>query len=444
MIEVLANRTYRHLFLAQVVALIGTGLATVALGLLAYDLAGKDAGAVLGTALAIKMVAYVFVAPLAGAYANRLPRRALLVALDLLRMAVVLALPWVHQVWQIYVLIFVLQSCSAAFTPTFQATIPDVLPKESDYTKALSLSRLAYDLENLLSPALAAALLALVTHHGLFLGTAVGFLGSALLVVSVALPYAKTTGTSGGVTRKLTRGLHIYLATPRLRGLLALTLAAAAGSAMVIVNTVVIVRDGLARPDSAVAIALAAFGSGSMLMAFVLPRLLERRTDRVVMVAAGLGLSVGLIVLAGVWPALPPAARWPALLADWFVLGLAYSALVTPGGRLLRRSSNDADRPALYAAQFSLSHACWLLAYPLVGWLGARVGIAAALWAMAGLAVVGVVAAVRFWPRIEIDMVPHAHDGLPVNHPHLLEHGVNGHHVHPYVIDDLHARWPAR
>jgi hypothetical protein len=51
--SVLADRTYRHLFLAQVVALVGTGLATVALGLLAYDLAGKDAAAVLGTAPAI-------------------------------------------------------------------------------------------------------------------------------------------------------------------------------------------------------------------------------------------------------------------------------------------------------------------------------------------------------------------------------------------------------
>ena len=49
--EVLANRVYRHLFLAQVIALVGTGLATVALGLLAYDLAGGNAGAVLGTAL---------------------------------------------------------------------------------------------------------------------------------------------------------------------------------------------------------------------------------------------------------------------------------------------------------------------------------------------------------------------------------------------------------
>jgi MFS family permease len=124
--SVLGDRTYRHLFLAQVVALAGTGLTTVALGLLAYDLAGKDASAVLGTALAIKMVAYVLIAPIAGAYAGHVSRRALLVALDLARLAVVLALLFVTEIWQIYVLIFVLQGCSAAFTPTFQATIPDV------------------------------------------------------------------------------------------------------------------------------------------------------------------------------------------------------------------------------------------------------------------------------------------------------------------------------
>ena len=50
MLSVLANRSCRHLLAAQVVALVGTGFATVALGLLAYDLAGGNAGAVLGTA----------------------------------------------------------------------------------------------------------------------------------------------------------------------------------------------------------------------------------------------------------------------------------------------------------------------------------------------------------------------------------------------------------
>ena len=120
------------------IALVGTGLATVALGLLAYELARDRAGAVLGTALAIKMIAYVAVAPTAGAFAEVLPRRAMLVSLDLVRAAVALCLPFVSDIWQVYVLIFVLQSASAAFTPAFQATIPDVLLDEKDYTRALS------------------------------------------------------------------------------------------------------------------------------------------------------------------------------------------------------------------------------------------------------------------------------------------------------------------
>src|SRR5215218_4068586 len=105
MLSVLANRTYRHLFAAQIIALIGTGLMTVALGLLAFEIAGEKAGAVLGTALAIKMVAYVGVAPVVGSLANLLPRRGFLVAMDIIRAAVAFALPFVDQVWQVYLLI---------------------------------------------------------------------------------------------------------------------------------------------------------------------------------------------------------------------------------------------------------------------------------------------------------------------------------------------------
>jgi hypothetical protein len=47
MFDILRDRTYRHLFLAQVVVRLGTGLAVVALSLLAYDLAGNSAAMVL-------------------------------------------------------------------------------------------------------------------------------------------------------------------------------------------------------------------------------------------------------------------------------------------------------------------------------------------------------------------------------------------------------------
>jgi len=190
MLSPLRSRTYRHLFAAQVIALLGTGLATVALGLIAFQLAGAEAGAVLGTALAIKMVAYVGVAPVAGAFADQFPRRAMLVALDLVRAAIAICLPFVDAIWQVYVLIFVLQAASAAFTPTFQATIPDVLPDEAEYTRALSLSQLAYNLENLVSPTLAAALLTVISFHWLFAGTAVGFLAA-----STTAPHAASGST---------------------------------------------------------------------------------------------------------------------------------------------------------------------------------------------------------------------------------------------------------
>ena len=460
MLEVLKNRTYRHLFTAQVIALAGTGLLTVALGLLAFELAGEQAGAVLGTALAIKMVAYVTVAPTAGAFATALPRRAFLVAMDLVRAAIALFLPFVTEVWQVYVLIFLLQSASAAFTPTFQATIPDVLPEEKEYTRALSLSRLAYDLESLLSPALAAALLTVIGFHWLFGGTVIGFLLSAALVLSVALPQPKRVERQGGIYDKTTQGLRIYLATPRLRGLLALNLSVAAAGAMVIVNTVVIVRALLGRPESDVAVALGCFGGGSMLAALLLPRVLDERPDRAVMLPAAGLLAAVLLAFAGLLDGMAWFSgrtfttmaldwTWPALLITWVLLGFGYSAVQTPTGRLLRRSAQPDDRPALFAAQFALSHAAWLVTYPLAGWLGAAAGIPFSLLVLGSLTLVGLALAAWLWPAHDLDVIAHDHPNLAPDHPHLREGTGHGRrrgdkpvHAHSFIIDDLHRGWP--
>ena len=438
MLDILAHRTYRHLFAAQVIALIGTGLATVALGLLAFDLAGENAGMVLGTALAIKMIAYVGVAPVAAAFAERLPRRTMLVTLDLVRAGVALVLPFVSQIWEVYVLIFVLQAASAAFTPTFQATIPDVLPQEKDYTKALSLSRLAYDMESLVSPMLAAALLTVISFHDLFAGTVVGFLASAALVVSVVLP-AHPAPQRRGIYDRTTRGLRIYLATPRLRGLLAVNAAVAAAGSMVFVNTVVIVQAGLGLTQSAVALALASFGAGSMVAALVLPRLLEKLTDRSVMLG-GIGVMVAGMFVGTL------VVGHASLMVLWFVLGLGYSTAQTPSGRLLRRSSHPEDRPALFAAQFALSHACWLLFYPLAGWLGTRFGMTATFVVLGCAGAVAVWVTTMVWPSQDPEVIEHEHPDLPAGHAHTQGAVDNGHrvlHAHAFVVDDQHPHWPS-
>lgn len=388
----LTDPVYRRLFSAQVVALIGTGLSTIALALLAYDLAGDNAGAVVGIALALKMVAYVVVSPVVTAWARNLSRRKLLIGLDLSRASLVFLIPFVDRIWQIYVLIFLINACSAGFTPTFQAAIPDVLPQTDRYTEALSLSRLAYDLEALFSPILAALLLGVLSYSALFAGNGLAFLASAALVFSTVIPQPQIRTSTGSVFRRTTHGIRLYLATPRLRGLLALSFAAAAASAMIIVNTVIYARDEFGLANSAVAWGLGAAGAGSMITALALPFLLRRASDRTFMLAGGAVLAAGLVVASAV-------GSYAALLICWFALGIGMSLVQTPAGRLIQRSASSADRPALFAAQFSLSHFCWLITYPVAGVVGGVIGLdhtALLLGTMAGAAAI---AAGALWPR---------------------------------------------
>ncbi len=400
MLAVLRNVTYRRLFAAQIVALIGTGLLTVALGLLAYDLAGRNAGAVLGTALTIKMLAYVGLAPLINALVARLPKKPVLIGADLIRAAMALCLPFITDTWQIYVVIFLLQSASATFTPAFQSLIPTILKDERDYTRALSLSRLAYDMEALVSPALAALLLALISYNNLFIGTVAGFLFSAFMVTITVLPRPSApAGPQTSLWHRTTLGARIFWRNRRLRSLLALNLVVAAPTALVLVNTVVYVRDVLHRPDTDLALALACFGVGSMIVALSAPRVLDRFGDRAVMLtgaalipAALAGATLLTILGAG-------GSGWWLLLGLWFLLGAGNSTILTPSSRLLRDASTEETRPYVFTAQFSLSHACYILTYPLAGWIGAAAGLGWAALALTIIAIIGSAAAFLSWPR---------------------------------------------
>ena len=433
-----ANGRFRRLFAAQVVALVGTGLTTVALGLLAYDLAGRRAALVLGAALAVKMIAYVVVSPVVGAVADRVPRRRIMVAADLVRAAVVLVLPWVSQVWQVYLLIAVLQAASAAFTPVFQSVLPDVVPDEEDYTRALSASQVAGSMENVLSPLLAAAALAVTTYSALFVGTAAGFLGSAALVLGTAVPVGQRA--QGRFAERLSLGLRLFRSTPQLRGLLALNLVVAATGAISLVTTVNVVRDLLGAGESAVGLLLAVAGAGTATAAVCTPAVRRRLTDRSVMLA-GAALAVTATAAALLLAAAP---SWSLAVVAWALIGFGPGWITVSTGRVLRGSSGPAQRPSLFSAQFSLSHACWLLTYPLTGWLTSSAGFGAAWGVLGVLAVAGAGAAVALWPVRGGDLVRHRHDDDSA-HLHLAgarRAGRGWTHAHRVVVDGDHPHGP--
>ena len=388
------NRDYRRLFSAQIIALFGTGLTTVALGLLAYDIAGARAGAVLGTALTIKMVAYVFIAPLAAAYVDRLPRRLFLVTLDVVRAAVVLALPFISEEWHIYLLIGLMQSASAAFTPTFQAVIPDIVTEESQYTRALSASQVAYTMESLLSPVLAAVALSFMAFDTLFVGTAIGFAASAVLVLATRIPNAQPSEHDSAWDR-VASGIRTFVTTSQLRGVMALNLVVAAAGSIVVVNTVNYVRDELGGSQADVAWMLSASGGGTLVAAVLLPRILDRVADRSVMMTGAAVLSAGTVAATAVL--LTGTGTAAVIAAIWVTIGVGMAAVVTPTGRVLRASASARRLPEVFAAQFSLSHLAWLLTYPIAGWVGTALGFDITWSVLTALALIGAVLALALW-----------------------------------------------
>ncbi|MEI8628765.1 MFS transporter [Vibrio sp. M60_M70] len=256
------NAAYVRLLLAQVISLIGTGISNVCLALLAYELADNDASSVLSIAFALKMVTYIVIAPIFSTLSRRWPKKQVLMLLDFFRAGLFILLPFVDQVWQVYMLMFAINACSAAFTPLFQATLPQVVPKKTDYVKALSISRVAYDLEQILSPILSALLLTYFSFRYLFWIDAITFVLSAIFICLCFIPSDQSTLKKAGTFswRGLTSGISIYLFNPSLRALWYAYLAAAAASAMVIVNTVVYVHEILKGGDSETALAMLSVG----------------------------------------------------------------------------------------------------------------------------------------------------------------------------------------
>jgi len=256
----------------------------------------------------------------------------------------------------------------------------------------------------------------------------------------VRLPQAPLT--SGACGTNVGFGIRVYVKTPRLRRLLALSMAAACAGAMVIVNTVIYVRDCLGGTVSDTALAL--------------PRLLARWPDRSLMRAGGAVLTAGL-VLGLTAPGLL------ALLAVWFILGAGSSLIQTPIGRLLRRSAHDGDRPAIYAAQFALSDLCWLVAYSLAGTLGVTLSVTAAFAILAAVALASTLVALTLSPAHDPGELDHLHTAMEHQHLHIHdEHHQHHHegwegpepHRHPhwhgalkhkyaYMIDLLHPKWLA-
>lgn len=360
----LRDPRFARLYAAQTVSQVGDALTWVALALLAYELAGADAAVVLGVALTLRVSAYVLLSPWAGVLADRMERRTVLVATHLGRALVIGLMPLVTTVWQVYVLMFLLNALTAFFTPTNQATVPLVVGR-ADAGRAFALSSATTEVLGIVGPGIAGVLAAWVGGRVLFVFDAASFVLAGILVMT--LPQLRVTHAAAVVS---SRWSDVRDGTARLwsdapvRFALLMELVAAISGALILTVTVVRVKGGLGLGDAEYGWVMALYGLGATVASLAFG-------------AMGKGLSRPLVVLTGAVVtsvALLPAdaAPFAPLLALWLMAGVGQNWVNLPTETLLAERTEEHAQGRVYGAHYAWSHLWWAFTYPLASLLGAR------------------------------------------------------------------------
>jgi MFS family permease len=373
--DLVGNRVFVRLFLAHTGSLLGSTLTMAALALLAEEMLGKGKGAAMfGVALAIRILVFVFLSPLAGNIAARFGRRAVMIGMDVFRALVVIGFFFASQLWHVYVLVFFLNVGSALFTPIYKSVIPGVVG-QSEYPRALALGSMAYKISEVIGPMLAAGVILAVDFRGNFLLDILTFLGSALLLVSLQFPGAEVTGSGGQRQRAaLLFGIRQMFLRPGLRRSLALSLCESVVGSLVIISTASYVIGELELNASMYPIAAGAAGLGALLVAVIFAK--KERHDRlpVFLVKTSVASLALALVVAGSVP------HFAGLFVGWIFAGVGIAVLGIRSNEELAAHSVEEERAHVYAAHFSLSHAGWGIFYPLSGFLSTRIGFNATAW----------------------------------------------------------------
>jgi hypothetical protein len=215
---VLAHREFRALFAAQTLSLLGDQLARIALAILVYRRTGSSLEA--SATYAVSYLAYLVGGPLLSGLADRYPRLTVMVACDLVRVPVVLALCLTTlPLWVVFALIAVLGAAGPPFDSARSALQPDVLEDEA-YVVGNTLMNVCGQISQILGFVLGGAVVALTSVRGALALDAATFLVSAGLLLHGVRPRPPAQTDVGPFLRDTLQGLGLVARSARLRGLL--------------------------------------------------------------------------------------------------------------------------------------------------------------------------------------------------------------------------------
>ncbi len=387
----LGNPTFRVLWTGTLLSYLGFMMSGTAQSLVAFDLTGNNRA--VGAVMFGQGVAMLLLAPVGGAMADRVSKRALMltcqsvIGLTMLATAVLITADMIN-VWHLAAGSFVLGMMFSFLGPVRQAYI-GVLVAPSLRGNAVALAQVAMNLTRVAGPFLAGSLLA--WRHT---GAAGTYFFMALLFVFVVGTMAQLPPSQGatagrrGVLAEIRSGLAHIAANPRLLQLVV-------GFVLVTMTGLPYgtVLPGLAQHElhigtGAYGLLLGVSALGGLAASLAVASMADSPRAPRILVLSSAAISLGL-VLTGLAPTFAVA------LVTMFLLGAASSAFQTLNSAVSMRETD----PAFYGRVLSVTMLAYsgngLVALP-IGALGDAIGERATLMAM-GVAVLAVAGLLRLW-----------------------------------------------
>src|SRR6185436_12230466 len=221
-----SNRSFRQVWLGQVVSQMGDWFDTIALYTIILNLTGS--GRAVGLLLVARFLPSFFFGSISGVVADRFSRRTIMIVSDILRAVVVLGVLFVRradQLWIIYFLTVLQLALSTFFEPAKTAIIPSIV-SDRELVAANAISSVTWSAMLTLGAAIGGVVTGWFGTDVAFILDALTYLLSAALIASVRIPKRPprersklTVGRALGITQTI-EGARYVKDRPRVLALL--------------------------------------------------------------------------------------------------------------------------------------------------------------------------------------------------------------------------------
>lgn len=361
------NQPFRLLFVATLGSLLGTWLATIALTVDVYD--RTHSGTWVSALLIAVFLPTVLVGVVVGPLLDRLSRRRLMIASDVLRAAVFVALPFVHEPVWIVALAGVAGLGNAVYRPTVNAAMPNLLD-ENELERGNALFQTVENMAWAVGPIIGGAIVAASGSHAAYWINAASFVFSALVIRLIpARRLQSDTPVSKGHWRDIADGLSFVRDSAALRVILLVWSVEMIAVACVNVGEVIIAKHSFNAGDFGYGLLFGASGVGLAIGSFFGGMIAERRPVAVLygpaMIVGGVG-TLTASAAPNVWVAAPLVV----------IAGIGSGAAALYNVLLIQRSVPDSFRGRAFTLAMSVTYAvlgpAMAIVGPLTNVLGAR------------------------------------------------------------------------